>query len=58
MNKEELIKKLEFMLIDHQYNKGHNCPEYAHGAADDLLIQYINDKDIQKAYDAIPKWYD
>lgn len=31
--------------------------EANHGRADDLLIEYINDKDVKSAYDAIDKWY-
>jgi hypothetical protein len=31
--------------------------EAAHGDADDLLIQYINDAEIKDAYEAVPKWY-
>ena len=31
--------------------------EAAHGEADALLLEYINDEDIRAAYDAIDKWY-
>ena len=49
MTKEELIKKLN--------ECAKNEPEAAHGDADDLLIEYINDKEIAEAYDNVPKWY-
>lgn len=32
-------------------------PELAHGEADEVLIRLINDKDIEKAFDEVPKWY-
>ena len=32
-------------------------PELAHGEADELLINYINDAEIEKAFDEVPKWY-
>ena len=31
--------------------------EGAHGEADDLLVAFIGDPDIQEAYWAVPKWY-
>jgi hypothetical protein len=31
--------------------------ERAHGNADDALLEYINDPDITKAYNAFEKWY-
>lgn len=31
--------------------------ESGHAIADDLLIKYIDDEDIKKAYDEINKWY-
>ena len=32
-------------------------PELAHIEADEALINYINDKEIEKAFDEVPKWY-
>jgi hypothetical protein len=56
MNKEKLL--LEFKEI---HNKLKNTPLYdeekAHYDADDLLIQFINDKEIEEAFDSIHKWY-
>ena len=49
MDKEELIKKLR------DCNSGDI--EIDHGTADDLLIEYIDDKDITDAYNEVHKWY-
>lgn len=32
-------------------------PELAHSEADEVLIRLINDKDVEKAFDEVPKWY-
>jgi hypothetical protein len=32
-------------------------PEAAHGFADSLLIAYINDHEVTKAFDRVEKWY-
>lgn len=32
-------------------------PEYAHGEADRLLLDYLNDPEITAAYEAITRWY-
>ena len=32
-------------------------PEAAHGEADDLLLELIDDEEIANAYNAIEKWY-
>jgi hypothetical protein len=32
-------------------------PELAHAEADEALLQYINDKDIEKAFEEVPRWY-
>ena len=49
MTKEELIRRL------------HECAEkdqeMGHIDADGLLLQYIDDKEIEEAYDSLPKWY-
>jgi hypothetical protein len=31
--------------------------EADHSVADDLLLAYINDKEVKAAYDEIDKWY-
>lgn len=33
-------------------------PEIAHSEADEILIRLVNDKDVEKAFDEVPKWYD
>lgn len=50
MEKKELIEKLVAL---HETKD----PEWAHGSADTLLIEYINDPEIAAAYDKIHKWY-
>lgn len=32
-------------------------PEEDHMAADRLLVEFIGDRQVEKAYDAIKKWY-
>ena len=32
-------------------------PEVAHSEADELLLRYINDKDIEEAFEEVPRWY-
>jgi len=48
-NKEELLKRLK------------ECTEYdteaGHSAADDALLQYINDDEISKAFKSLERWY-
>ncbi len=31
--------------------------EIAHHSADNALVEFINDKEIEDAYDQVPKWY-
>ena len=52
MSKEELIQKLIAIAKDPEDDTEKN-----HSIADDLLIKYINDKDIENAFNAIGKWY-
>jgi hypothetical protein len=49
LTKEELLKKLAVC------NNGDI--ETGHADADDALIEFINDEDIAKAFNALPKWY-
>ena len=56
MTKEELIaalKAIEGKLDREAFYDWEN----GHREADDLLIQFINDKDIAIAFDAVGKWY-
>ena len=50
MDRTELIKELK--KLDECYDF-----ESAHYNADRLLIKYINDKEIEDAYDNVGKWY-
>lgn len=52
MTKQELIDKLE--EIRKQYGGDYEC---AHSDADDALVEFINDADIEEAYNKIGKWY-
>ena len=51
MEKEELLKKLKklYKVTD---------PAKDHIEADKLLLEFINDKEVTEAYNAIYKWYD
>ncbi len=50
MTKQELIEKLKELAKS-------SDTEEAHGGADQLLIDFINDEEITEAYDSIKKWY-
>lgn len=50
MTKEVLLDKLRELASSSDL-------ESAHSDADDLLIDFINDSEIRKAYDKIDKWY-
>ena len=50
MTKEELIKKLFDLTCYYDLEK-------AHIEADILLLEYINDEEITKAFNDIDKWY-
>jgi hypothetical protein len=50
MCKQELLKALAELAKNFD-------TEVAHIEADDLLIEYINDEEIKKAYDEVSKWY-
>ena len=36
---------------------GSGDPEVAHGKADDLLLDFINDEAVREAWEEVPKWY-
>ena len=60
MNKQELVKrliKLDKYADADFFSTNHGDAEDWHIEADDLLLEYINDKDIKDAYDNISKWY-
>lgn len=49
MTKEDCIKKLK--------NCDSNDYEVEHLKADEILLEYINDEEIEEAYNKIHKWY-
>jgi len=53
MTKQEKI--LEELVKLQELSKGD--AEVAHGKADDLLLEYINDKQITEAFKKIERWY-
>lgn len=52
MDKKELLLKLKFLLEECEGDEEEN-----HIQADNLLLKYINDPEIEKAFRVIPKWY-
>lgn len=51
ISREELISKLKELIGDE------TDPEASHAEADELLLNYINDPEIEKAFEEVPKWY-
>ncbi len=52
---EKLIEKLKALA---EASKGpHGDPESAHADADDLLLAFISDAEVDAAYASIKKWY-
>ena len=49
MEKKELIRKLK--------KTGGDDTETSHLKADELLLEFIDDKEIEETYNNIPKWY-
>lgn len=62
LTKEKLLKRLKELKTetDKWSNKIRSdiTPLEAHEEADDLLLNYISDIEITKAFDAIEKWYE
>lgn len=52
MSKQELIDKLKGLMDKHD-----NDRETAHIAADELLLDWINDSEIREAYNSFEKWH-
>ena len=50
IGKENILRRLKAL-----HSSGD--PEAAHSEADDLLIAYINDSEIEAAFLEVPKWY-
>jgi len=55
MTKQELIEKLNKVMqpVEGRLRDAENW----HSEADSLLLEFINDKDIEEAYEKIDKWY-
>ena len=51
ISRADLLEKLKELIGD--------CgdAEATHAEADELLLQYINDPEIEKAFEEVPKWY-
>ena len=51
ISRADLLEKLKELIGD--------CGdvEATHAEADELLLQYINDPEIEKAFEEVPKWY-
>ncbi len=52
MTKSELIEKLKSLAELSEHDE-----ERAHGEADEVLLQYINDPDVSEAFEKIDRWY-
>ncbi|KKM97958.1 hypothetical protein LCGC14_1162880 [marine sediment metagenome] len=51
MTRDELIEKLQAIKDDGPE------PEINHFNADELLLEYINDQEIEDLFNSIQKWY-
>lgn len=56
MTKEELIEKLNAINGKRGVERFYDN-ENGHIEADELLLEYIADKDITDAFEAVEKWY-
>jgi hypothetical protein len=54
VTRDELLKNLRALLDD---NDKYNGPEEWHKAADQYLLDFIDDDDVYRAFYDIPKWY-
>lgn len=53
--KKPVLTKKEAMKILLELTE--TDPELAHSEADEVLIRLVNDRDVEKAFDEVPKWY-
>lgn len=51
ISKAELLKELQ------ELSKDSADPEASHAEADELLLRYVNDSEIEQAFDKVPRWY-
>ncbi len=54
MTKDELLAKLAKIQAD---DNVHNDTEVTHINADEALLEFINDAEIEAAFREIPRWY-
>lgn len=57
MTKAEAITALKEIIKRCKDDPNHYDAEDAHSDADTVLLEYINDKEIEAAWDDVPKWY-
>ena len=55
--KKPVLTKKEAMETLQELSELKHDPEVAHIEADEVLIRLINDKEVEKAFDEVPKWY-
>ena len=51
ISRAELIERLK------ELSKDSADLEASHAEADELLLSYVNDKEIEQAFEEVPKWY-
>lgn len=51
ISREDLLRNLKELVELRHY------PEVAHSEADELLLNYINDPEIEEVFEEVPKWY-
>ena len=54
---ESKISREELLRILKELAELKHDPEVAHSEADEAIINYINDPEIEKAFEEVPKWY-
>lgn len=57
ITKAELIKKLKGLLTDYSRADHFKNEEDIHMEADALLLEFIDDAEVTKSFDSLPKWY-
>ena len=56
MTKQELLIELN-SLYEQECSEKHPDCESIHIEADQLLLKFINDKDIEQSFERLTKWY-
>ena len=51
ITRDELIQALQ------EYTKNNDDPECTHVKIDNMLIEYINDKEIKELWEKVEMWY-